>query len=585
MKKVIKEGTKVKIKTREELEQLLDDHHRIEGLYFDDNMFDYCGQELEVVSSWWSYSNERNYFTFEGIEWTWNLQMIEEVGEENMRDLDRTCADCGREIDEDEELTSVEGGNKHVCPDCLDNYEECYDCGNLVHRDSLHYVRDRYGDEVQVCDDCINEYEQCSDCGDYFPRDEMYYDDDEYGYYCESCWENSARHLISGYHDYHRGFEFHKASDEVNPKRYIGSELEMENDSIDSDCVRYLRDEFDAILAHDGSLDGDGAMEWVDDPRSLKAHYEIADKKREAFNRLVRSGYRSHDTSTCGLHFHVSRPYQEEINTLNYYNDEDRKKIEELRDKQEDIINRIILVMETYKEELIRFSRRKDTYWCKWLSDVVTCDNGKITSLDFIKKVKGESMGHHRALNLENKNTIEFRIFKGTLNFDTYMASLELVNNIVELCGDLEFPLEKITWDKLTRGQYVTKYVIENDIHTSRKVVDTSEIDRIWEIVKNKKKIKTINKLIKEFNKYYQVYVTKFENIKDSDNWSLICDTTAKLRDFSGTFKGVIDYKNNNEYDKVLYKMREVVNYNMYFDTDELYAIRKNIQELLREVQ
>lgn len=581
MRLVIKEGTKVRVKSREEIEALLDENNRISGLYFCGDMFNYCGQELKVVNSWWKNNNDGNYFTFEGVEWTWNLKMIEEVGEENMRDLDRTCADCGNEIEEEEELTYIEEYDRYVCSDCLEHYYECDDCGRLVHEDDLHSVD---GGNRSVCDSCLDDYRCCADCGEYLYRDDMYYDDSG-EYYCSDCWENSARHLISGYHDYHRGFDFHKASDEVKPPRYIGSELEMENDSIDSDCVRYLRDEFDAILAHDGSLDGDGAMEWVDDPRSLKAHYEIADKKREAFNRLVRSGYRSHDTSTCGLHFHVSRPYQEEINALDYYNDEDRKKIEELRDKQEDIINRIILVMETYKEELIRFSRRKDTYWCKWLSDVVTCDNGKITSLDFIKKVKGESIGHHRALNLENRNTIEFRIFKGTLNFDTYMASLELVNNIVELCGDLEFPLEKITWDKLTRGQYVTKYVIENNIHTSRKVVDTSEIDRIWEIVKNKKKVKTINKLIKEFNKYYQVYVTKFENIKDSDNWSLICDTTAKLRDFSGSFGSVIDYKNNNQYDNVLYKMREIVNYNMYLDTDELYAIKNNIKELLREVQ
>lgn len=580
MRLIVKEGIKVRVKSREEIEALLDENHRINELYIDDDMFNYCGQELKVIYSRWSgYSNS---IRLEGVDWYWNLDCFKEVGEENMRDLDRICADCGNEIEEGEELTYIEGYDRYVCNDCLEYYHECDNCGRMVHEDDLHSVDNG---NRNVCDSCLDDYRCCADCGEYFYSDDMYYDDDEDEWYCVDCWENSARHLISGYHNYHRGFEFHKASDEVKPPRYIGSELEMENDSVDGDCVRYLKDEFDAILAHDGSLDGNGAMEWVDDPRSLKAHYEIADKKREAFNRLVRSGYRSHDTSTCGLHFHVSRPYQEEINALDFYNDEDRKKIDELRDKQEDIINRIILVMETYKEELIRFSRRKDTYWCKWLSDVVTCDNGKITSLDFIKKVKGESMGHHRALNLENRNTIEFRIFKGTLNFDTYMASLELVNNIVELCSDLEFPLEKITWDKLTRGQYVTKYVIENDIHTSRKVVDTSEIDRIWEIVKNKKKIKTINKLIKEFNKYYQVYVTKFENIKDSDNWSLICNTTAKLRDFSSSFQGVIDYKNNNQYDNVLYKMREIVNYNMYVDTDELYAIRSNIQGLLREVQ
>ena len=88
MRKVIKEGTKVKVKTREELEQLLDNHHRINGLYVDDNMFDYCGQELEIVNSWWSDYGD-NRFEFEGVYWTFSKDMIEEVSEENMKDLDR----------------------------------------------------------------------------------------------------------------------------------------------------------------------------------------------------------------------------------------------------------------------------------------------------------------------------------------------------------------------------------------------------------------------------------------------------------------------------------------------------------------
>lgn len=595
MRKVIKEGTKVKIKAREQLEELLDDNHRISGLYFDDDMFNYCGQELEVLNSWWSDYGD-NRFMFENNTWTWNTNMIEEVSEESMKDLDRVCSDCGREIDEDEELTEVEHGNGHVCSNCLENYNTCYECGDYIHEDNLNRAYNGYNEEVYVCDDCLRDYyRQCDECGDYYPEESMHYED--YNYFCNNCYEENPRHLICGYHEYDRDFEFYKASGEENPPHYIGSELEMENNYIDSDVVRYIKDELNGITAHDGSLDGDGAMEWVDHPRTLLNHYEIADIKRDAFERLVKAGYRSNDTSTCGLHFHVSRPYQVEIDALKTKlwsldcGTEEYKQVQEeisgLEEKQDQVIDRIILVMETYKEELIKFSRRKNTYWCQWLSDVVTTDNGKITSLDFIKKYKCESYGHHRALNLENHNTIEFRIFKGTLNFDTYMASLELVNNIVTLCKDLELPLEKITWNKLTSGQYVTKYVDEKDIHTNRKVVDTSEVDKIWNIIKNKKRAKILNKILKEFNNYYQYYIKKFDEIKNTENWSKICDTSGKLREYANTFEQVVMYKKNQDYDNLLYKITDMYNYNMYFEWDnqELQTIKDIIKDLLKEAR
>lgn len=591
MRLIVKEGTLVKVKSKEELEQLLDEGHRINGLYIDEDMFNYCGQELKVIDSNWN-SAYGNSIQLEGNSWFWNLDCFEEIGEENMRDLDRICADCGNEIEEGEELTYIEEYDRYVCSDCLEYYHECDDCGRMVHEDDLHSVDNG---NRSVCDSCYDDYQYCADCGEYFYRDDMYYDEDSDEYYCEDCWENNGSHLICGYHQYDRDFEFYKGQDEVEPPYYIGRELEMENDEIDVDCVRYIKDELNGITSRDGSLSGRGAMEWVDHPRSMKNHYEIADKIEGIFKRLVDSGYRSNDTSTCGLHFHVSRPYQQEIDKLGrdmWGNDIDdtqrkemQKEIEELENKQEDIINRIILVMESFKQELIRFSRRKDTYWCQWLSDVVTCDNGKITSLDFIKKVKGESYGHHRALNLENHNTIEFRIFKGTLNFNTYMASLELVNNIVALCSDLKLPVEKITWEKLTKGEYVSKYVQEREIVCTHRVVDTSEIDRIWEIVKNKKKGKVAKKVYNLLNKYYNEYVNKFNEVKDSEKWALICDITSKLREHSNNMERVLEYKNNNEYSSMFSKVQEMVDYYMYFDTDTLKAIRTSIRELLNEVR
>lgn len=590
MRKVIKEGTIVKIKSG--LENLRDDCGRIGGLYCDTNMYQYEGQELKIFHSWYDNGTSQNFFELEGISWTWNKEMIEEVSEENMQDLDRICADCGREIEEGEELIYLDHYDKYICDDCLSSYRECYDCGELIHEDDLCTAHDSYGDEIEVCESCrYNNYTQCEECGEWFSYDTMH-DYDCY-YYCDNCYQNIASDRIYDYHDYPRDFEFYKASDEENAQYYEGAELEVENEEVVNECVDYVYDNLDLMCSRDGSLNGRGAMEMVFDPRTPKSWHEIGYKLEEAFKKLVDNGYRSNDTSTCGLHFHVSRPYQVEIDKLSRdlwsldCTSEEYKKIQEqirgLEEKQDTIIDRILLIMETYKQELIKFSRRKDNTWCKWLSDVVTTENGRITSLDYIKKVKHESVGHHRALNLENHNTIEFRIFKGTLNYNTFMASLELVDNITRLCSDLDLPVEKITWAKLTSGEYVSQYVNEKNIHTNRKVVDTSASDRIWAIIKNKKRVKIFNKILKEFDKYYQVYIDRFDNIKNSENWSLICETSGRLREYASTFKQVVDYKNNHEYDNLLYKISDMFNYNMYFESDneELMAIKVNIKELI----
>jgi hypothetical protein len=49
----------------------------------------------------------------------------------------------------------------------------------------------------------------------------------------------------------------------------------------------------------------------------------------------------------------------------------------------------------------------------------------EITIVDKMKQLK--SKGRYLALNLQNYYTVEFRLFKGTLNFTSFMASLQLV--------------------------------------------------------------------------------------------------------------------------------------------------------------
>lgn len=224
---------------------------------------------------------------------------------------------------------------------------------------------------------------------------------------------------------------------------------------------------------------------------------------KRVFSEMISNGYESHNTSTCGLHFHVTRPFYDEIEELDYNSDYRRELIE----KQGNIIDRIILVMETYKDELMNFSRRSDSqmHWCQFLSDYKHTD--KIDSTIYIKENK-HGTGRYMALNLENDATIEFRLFRGTLKYETFMASVEFVNNIVTLCSDLSIPLKDITWDKLVAGEFAKTYSDERGISTSKVVVDNSEkeIKKIDTYIKSTKRLRKpicelYNMLLKDFTK------------------------------------------------------------------------------------
>ncbi len=91
-------------------------------------------------------------------------------------------------------------------------------------------------------------------------------------------------------------------------KRYFGVELEIDGAGKDSDNADELlsianKDEEHIYIKGDGSLD-DG-MELVTYPMSLDCHKDF--QWDEIMKKAIYLGYRSHQTSTCGLHVHVNR--------------------------------------------------------------------------------------------------------------------------------------------------------------------------------------------------------------------------------------------------------------------------------------
>ena len=56
-------------------------------------------------------------------------------------------------------------------------------------------------------------------------------------------------------------------------------------------------------------------------------------------------------------------------------------------------------------------------------------------------------------MNLCNSDTIEFRIFRGTLKYNTFIATLQMVSHICDaalFCSDEE--LKQLSWSKFVEG-------------------------------------------------------------------------------------------------------------------------------------
>jgi hypothetical protein len=348
------------------------------------------------------------------------------------------CVECSQDLDTD---NGIEIDDSIYCDDCV-----CYcdHCDNATLEDDLEtvytreYSRDpeRYCNscvkkETFTCDDCDNHhsddlseyhiednnkticggcyeygYFYCSDCDNYYSDSSANYTDNST--YCDSCIGDHIKN--ENIKDYN-----YDPLDDLdflgNPKDdlYLGLELEVYVNKDLNDTANTVSDSLEgyAILKEDGSISMPG-FEIVTAPCSLAIHRE---KIIEFFSN--NPDIDTDNDNDIGLHIHISR-----------------KPISQLS------IGKMLVFINNpdNQDGIVAIAGRSSNNWAKLSPKKIT-------------DIKKQS-SRYEAVNLQNNDTVEFRIFASTVDPKLILARLDFVHALTVWVKDQS--MLHLTWYDFT---------------------------------------------------------------------------------------------------------------------------------------
>lgn len=343
------------------------------------------------------------------------------------------CAFCETQIDVDTEprfvhyqsgdLPNATGARRwleqsdllEVCDSC---FYECGDCEGL-------FTASRYNSDTERCHSCEGEYYECYECQSDVHTDNAYNDSNDNSF-CYSCWQDHeeneyssssrTRYILSYSARPEAVFGFvvestlvrqgYLARDHANDL-FMGYELETNHRDRShslNDIAKYLLDSApDQYLYNkeDGSISG---FEIVTHPCTLEAHKIML--PRDAYRELGRtyglSSWSSVNGTGAGLHVHVSKrsfsapSHKYKFQLFHYRN----------------------------KEQIKKFAGRDSSRWA-------TFERGAYDNMvEIAKNDSAHQDSRYSALNFQNRDTVELRYFRGSLNPETVLGVLEFVHSV-----------------------------------------------------------------------------------------------------------------------------------------------------------
>ena len=359
------------------------------------------------------------------------------------------CTSCGNRFYR-EQLSPFDG--ELFCPSCLSNQTVyCSCCDRRIWTD------DNVGTDAQpLCQDCFDDhFERCTACNALIRRGDTFFRGDDP--YCETCYHSVCDK--DAIHDYYfKPTPIFYGED----NRFFGVELEIDGAGEDNDNAAEIlhianAEQLLAYCKHDGSLDE--GFEIVTHPMTLDFHLHNMPWE-QIVEEAKKLGYTSHQAGTCGLHVHVNRGA-----------------FGSTESSQDAAIARTLFFFEKFWDELLKFSRRTQGQLNQWAARYGYKDQPQ-EILDHAKS--GRHAGRYTAVNLTNADTVEFRMFRGTLKYNTLIATLELLDCIIDAAIYLtDDDLKAMSWSSFMLGctmPELIQYLKERRLYINEPVESAGEI-------------------------------------------------------------------------------------------------------------
>ena len=261
---------------------------------------------------------------------------------------------------------------------------------------------------------------------------------------CNTCYESNLNDLTCNSikrYNYTPRLNFHsfkggsiKKSKEESKAIYYGWELELEgrfSDTNYQEIAYQINEDSNNYLfcKNDGSIGGNGGFEVVSHPATFNTIKNMDLKNMVLKHRDKMKGFYS---KNCGMHIHINRNSFTDLQLFKF-----------------------VLFLNEYDKFTKEISQRRkesEFYWCQLDKNLANYVKGK--SSRKIKEIKsgvsnrrtnkkyvpcndvnGEN-GRYSAVNMENPNTIEIRIFKSNMDESSFRKNIEFVDCLFWFCKE-----------------------------------------------------------------------------------------------------------------------------------------------------
>ena len=322
-----------------------------------------------------------------------------------------------------------------------DDLAWCEDCGDLTtYDDSINAY-----DQHRICGNCDGNYYYHEGSGYYVREDDDDYRDEDD--------DDSYSGAIGDYHSSRRQLGHIPSDFDLRkPRVLLGLELEMEisKDYDQTDRAEHILDKIGyapdgtkyCLLEHDGSISR--GFEMVTGYSGLDLH-----TRQLEFFKTRLAGAKSHNTSTCGLHVHICKSDMSLLHASKmvlFINDPDNH----------------ALVFALARRDSSSFSKIHDKANDKyWLRDALRSGEGYDKENRKARQLRNLNSDRYEALNFQNPNTVEFRLFRGTLKYETLIACLEFTYQTWFFCRDT-------SQKQLTTANFLKYICLENNRKDTR---------------------------------------------------------------------------------------------------------------------